>query len=334
MQKLKNDECAFNFCKFRICVTTKGRMRLDEATKILPLEGVLEMLEYIEGDIFNSPAQVLVNTVNTVGVMGKGLALSFKKRYPDMFDSYRKACEKHQFHVGKLMLCYAPDHWILLFPTKANWRNPSKMEYLEEGLNKFVNTYAEKGISSIAFPKLGCGNGELSWCDVKPVMERYLRALPITIYVYVGTDITQTPEHIAQQETIEWLKKNARDMSFNGVCDDLMHECSLLPYRFNDCGLLYTAEWNDGLCIADVKGMEYKLSEDDLFQAWDTIRNQGIVSTVTIGQKDKIFYAMLHSKGYISPIKIISIQGDEERMSDGYQINAGYGRAFAVQECV
>lgn len=167
------------------------------------------MIEYIEGDIFQSPAQVIVNTVNTVGVMGKGLALSFKKRYPGMFEVYRKACERHQLTIGKLMLYYAPDHWILMFPTKENWRNPSKVEYIEAGLKKFVNTYADKGITSIAFPKLGCGNGELSWEVIKQVMERYLKPLPITIYIYVGMDTTKHPEHISQQETLEWLRANA-----------------------------------------------------------------------------------------------------------------------------
>ena len=88
------------------------------------------MIEYIEGDIFDSPAQVIVNTVNTVGVMGKGLALSFKKRYPDMFESYKKVCEKHQLTIGKLMLYKEADHWILLYPTKENWRIPSILEYL------------------------------------------------------------------------------------------------------------------------------------------------------------------------------------------------------------
>lgn len=290
------------------------------------------MIEYVEGDIFNSPAQVLVNTVNTVGVMGKGLALSFKKRYPKMFDLYRKACEKHQFNIGKLMLYYAPDHWILLFPTKANWRNPSKIEYLEEGLKKFVNTYAEKGITSIAFPKLGCGNGELSWDDVKPVMERYLKSLPITIYIYIGIDKTQTPEHIAQQETIEWLKKNARDMSFNGVCDDLKFGCSLLPWQFEHSGMVYTMEWNNGLSIIDSNGKQIMLSESDLFQAWDAIRNQGIVSITKTDPKSYLFYALLQSRGYLSPIKILETYEHDKKMVDGYQINAGYGRTFALQE--
>lgn len=80
------------------------------------------MIRYIEGDIFKSPAQVLVNTVNTVGVMGKGIALEFKKRYPDMFQAYRDICDKRKLKTGSLMLCYEPDHWVLLFPTKEHWR--------------------------------------------------------------------------------------------------------------------------------------------------------------------------------------------------------------------
>ena len=144
------------------------------------------MIQYIEGDIFDSPAQVIVNTVNTVGVMGKGLALSFKQRYPNMFEKYKKVCENKLLTIGKLMMCYEADHWILLFPTKEHWRNPSKMEYIEEGLKKFVQTYAEKNITSIAFPRLGCGNGELDWNKVKPLMEHYLKDLPIDVYIYLG----------------------------------------------------------------------------------------------------------------------------------------------------
>ncbi len=289
------------------------------------------MIEYIEGDIFNSPAQVLVNTVNTIGVMGKGLALSFKKRYPKMYEHYKKACEKHQFGIGKLMLYYAPDHWILSFPTKINWRNPSKIEYIEEGLKKFVNTYAEKGITSIAFPKLGCGNGELNWHDVKCVMEQYLKPLPITIYIYVGGDNTQTPEHIAQQETIEWLKKNARDMSFNGMYDDLKHSNSLLPYQFSYNNVLYTLHLCDGLNITDAENNQIFLSEDDIFYAWDTIRNQEIVRLNELDEKSVLFYALLCNKGYLSPIKILQKKGENEEKIHGYQINSGYGRTYALQ---
>lgn len=143
------------------------------------------MIHYIEGDIFNSSAQVIVNAVNTVGVMGKGIALSFKNRYPDMLKKYVEVCKKKQLTIGKLMLVYEPDHWILLFPTKENWRDPSQLSYIEKGLIKFVNTYADKNIRSIAFPKIGCGNGGLSWKDVKPLMEKYLSPLPIDVYIYL-----------------------------------------------------------------------------------------------------------------------------------------------------
>jgi O-acetyl-ADP-ribose deacetylase (regulator of RNase III) len=144
------------------------------------------LLHYIEGDIFQSPVQVIVNPVNTVGVMGKGLALAFKKRYPEMFLCYQKACEKNQLKIGKLMLWNGPDYKVLLFPTKENWRYPSRLEYIEQGLKKFRDRYMEKGITSIGFPRLGCGNGELEWGKVKLLMEQYLSDLPIEIYIYAA----------------------------------------------------------------------------------------------------------------------------------------------------
>lgn len=143
------------------------------------------MIEYIQGNIFNSKVQTIVNPVNTVGVMGAGLALEFKKRYPKMFQSYKRACNKGLLSVGKLMLCDESDYRILLFPTKTDWREPSRIEYIESGLKKFVETYESKNITSIAFPKLGCGKGGLDWQEVKPIMERYLGNLPIPIIVCV-----------------------------------------------------------------------------------------------------------------------------------------------------
>ena len=91
------------------------------------------MIRYIEGDIFNSPAQVVVNTVNTVGVMGKGIAKEYKDRYPEMFRLYKEACRNKKLTIGKLMLWYGEDRWILNFPTKEDWRGKSKIEYIEKG---------------------------------------------------------------------------------------------------------------------------------------------------------------------------------------------------------
>ena len=136
--------------------------------------------------IFDSNAQTLVNTINCVGIMGKGLALEFKNRYPAMFDKYKSFCDKGVFKPGVLWIYKADDgKWILNFPTKVDWRNPSEMSYLEEGLKKFVEIWKDKGITSIAFPLLGCTNGGLNPDDVIPLMEKYLSqcdGLDVTIY--------------------------------------------------------------------------------------------------------------------------------------------------------
>lgn len=136
--------------------------------------------------IFDSSAQTLVNTINCVGVMGKGLALEFKNRYPAMFDKYKSFCDKGVFKPGVLWIYKAEDgKWILNFPTKIDWRNPSQISYIEEGLKKFVEIWKEKGITSIAFPLLGCSNGGLDPDVVIPIMEKYLNqcdGLDVTIY--------------------------------------------------------------------------------------------------------------------------------------------------------
>ena len=119
------------------------------------------MFKHVEGNIFNSNKQVIVNTVNCVGVMGKGIALECKLRYPEMFNAYKKYCDQKKLLPGTLQLWKSSDPWILNFPTKIHWKDPSKFEYLEKGLDKFINTYNQKGIKSISFPLLGASLGGL-----------------------------------------------------------------------------------------------------------------------------------------------------------------------------
>lgn len=291
------------------------------------------MLRYIEGDIFSSPAQVLVNPVNTVGVMGKGLALEFKQRYPDIFKWYKQMCDKHLFTIGKLMLCRAADYWVLLFPTKENWRNPSKIEYIEAGLKKFADTYADKGISSIAFPKLGCGNGELSWDDVRPVMEKYLKPLPIAVYIYVGVDNTVKPEHRATTEMERWMKAHARDMSFSGLCNEIKYVMQIAPYEIEVKGKgKCQVYWNQGLDFA-TGGETIYASEDELFQMWDYIQLNEIVgkrlqSGETKEAEDKfhMFCVLLAKLGYLTPIRLFKNVGDDA--CEGFQVNGGSRRLF------
>ncbi len=155
------------------------------------------------GNLFESHAHTLVNTVNCVGVMGKGIALDFKNKYPDMFKEYVQLCNAGQVKPGTPY--YYSDLFgtsIINFPTKDNWRSPSKLSYISNGLEWFRNNYQKYGITSIAFPPLGCGNGGLSWETVGPLMYEKLSDLPIDIEIYApfGTK----SEHM----TIEYLKKN------------------------------------------------------------------------------------------------------------------------------
>lgn len=290
------------------------------------------MIEYIQGNIFDSPAQVIVNTVNTVGVMGKGLALSFKQRYPEMFKKYRTACEKKQLTVGKLMLFYEADHWILLFPTKENWRNPSKMEYIEKGLIKFVNTYANKNITSIAFPMLGCGNGELLWDDVKPLMEKYLKPLPINIYIYLGMMPGSVPEHKSPAATLAWLKENAKDMSFNGVKDDISLATSVMPYMLTQGKGRYDVTFrNEMLSFVDTSDEKVvEVSEEQFYRVWDVIRRKSVFHITDASIQEKLIYELLYNFGYLTKIRLLDSK--TTIMHDGYQINEGSGRMYSLQE--
>jgi len=146
------------------------------------------------GDLLKSDAHALVNTVNRVGVMGKGVALQFKKRYPEMYDDYVRRCERGEVQLGKPYPYEATDgHLIINFPTKDHWRGVSNLSAIITGLRYLSRHYAEWGIRSIAVPPLGCGNGQLDWAVVGPTLFRELRKMPIevTLYAPLGTPTNQ-----------------------------------------------------------------------------------------------------------------------------------------------
>ena len=152
------------------------------------------MLIYRRTSLLESSAQTLVNTVNCVGVMGKGIARAFKEREPEMFSAYKRICDEKLLEPGKLWLWKGSDQWVLNFPTKIHWRYPSKIEWIEVGLAKFVSNYSHLGIREISFPRLGCGNGGLDWSNVRPLMEHYLAKLPIHVYIHDYTVDIGLPE--------------------------------------------------------------------------------------------------------------------------------------------
>lgn len=134
------------------------------------------MVELHRGSLFENPAQALVNPVNTVGVMGKGLALQFRERFPEMFADYARACAAGELEVGRVhVFDRGADHtrarWIIHFPTKRHWREPSRMADVEAGLLALVAAVTELKIKSVAVPALGCGLGGLRWSDARPLIE-------------------------------------------------------------------------------------------------------------------------------------------------------------------
>src|SRR3989338_8817293 len=142
------------------------------------------MIKFIQGDIFESKSQTLVATVNCVGVMGKGLAKEFKERFPEMFKEYARVCKRGELQQGKLFVYDELEKKVVCFPTKDNWKGPSKYEFIEAGLKTLHENYKAWGITSIAIPPLGSGLGGLDWKKVKELIIRYLQDLPVDIEIY------------------------------------------------------------------------------------------------------------------------------------------------------
>lgn len=146
------------------------------------------MIIYKEGNILDAKAEALVNTVNTVGIMGKGIALKFKNEFPENYLKYKQAVDQGEIVTGKVQI--VPVHelngvkYIVNFPTKAHWRFPSKLHWIKDGLRDLHQKVQALKIGSIALPPLGCGNGGLNWDDVKPLIIEALSDLDINVYVY------------------------------------------------------------------------------------------------------------------------------------------------------
>lgn len=155
-----------------------------------------------EGDIFRSKAQTWVNTVNTVGVMGKGIALGFKRRFPDMYEDYVERCRRGEVRLGRPYLFKrATLPWIMNFPTKEHWRSPARLDAIVEGLRHLKANYREWGIKSLAVPPLGSGEGQLEWRIVGPTLYRHLKELdiPLELYAPFGTPHDELqPEYLEQ----------------------------------------------------------------------------------------------------------------------------------------
>lgn len=203
------------------------------------------MISFHNTNLLKSDAEALVNTVNTAGIMGKGVALQFKEHFPLNYKLYQKACEAGEVRLGKMFVTETGQltgpRYIVNFPTKADWRSHSKLSHIAEGLDDLVRVIQEKKIKSIAVPPLGCGNGGLDWKDVKPLIVSRLSLLaPL-----VGIEVFEPGHHSYTKTTNNGVAKltKARALTvalaerYNVLGFDISHlEIQKLAYFLQELG--------------------------------------------------------------------------------------------------
>ena len=264
------------------------------------------MLTYVRTSVLDCDTQTVVNTVNTDGVMGKGIAAAYKRRYPEMYKRYRELCKAGNFKVGQLWLWKENGQWILNFPTKTTWRRPSEVSYIEAGLRKFVDTYEERGITEISFPLLGCGNGGLDWgTQVQPLMERYLNRLPIPVYIHEYEVDLGLPEH-----------KEARKGSYNRSYESFL--CSLSKLISEKQGKFHTVAHGSPFCARLVDdALEIRRSEtdrrvirvhaDELLALWSLLLKGPVTARSLVGKAHEEAYyvfGVVSSLPFVRPVQV------------------------------
>ena len=164
------------------------------------------MIELQQGDILKAKADALVNTVNCVGVMGRGIALQFSKAFPDVFKAYEAACKRGEVEPGKVVSHdlnrFEQPHYVINVPTKKHWRGKSRMEYIEAGLDALVEEVRRLGVKSVAVPPLGCGLGGLNWSEVRARIEQAFEALPdVHVLLFEPKGAPSAEEMAKEQKT-------------------------------------------------------------------------------------------------------------------------------------
>lgn len=181
------------------------------------------MITFVNTDIFTSPAQALVNTVNCEGYMGKGLAYQFKLMYPEMNKDYVNACKRGDVVIGRMYTYQTNDKLIINFPTKNQWRKPSKMEYIKQGIEDLIRIINEQKIKSIAIPPLGSGNGGLDWSEVRDLLSTSLESIQdVDVYIHEPGKFAPNKAKHKPKLTLAALllldiKRGLRDSFFNQI---------------------------------------------------------------------------------------------------------------------
>ena len=197
-------------------------------------------MKVLVGDILQSKTQTLINTVNCVGIMGKGIAQEFKNRFPEMFDDYAERCERKEVKPGVPYLyktMFPPQ--IINFPTKDHWKSVSRITDIEHGMQLLLSQYKEWGITSLAIPPLGCGNGQLEWKAVGPLIYRYAGQMdiPVELYAPYGTPPRELTTEFLSQTSPAAHHKNGRTVqsAINPAwvaLVDILHRIEAQPYHW------------------------------------------------------------------------------------------------------
>lgn len=252
------------------------------------------MVDILTGNLFESPAQTLVNTVNCVGVMGKGIAKQFRDHYPAMFKEYKNRCDKGLVKLGEPYLYRnLTDKWVLNFPTKDHWRSVSKLTDIQAGLQYLELHYKAWGIESLAVPPLGCGNGQLDWKVVGPILHEALQRLDIPVYLYApsGTPAVQlTKPFLSQGNRRDDIMSRSREVTAAHIAVVAVlakHEVQKVRYpvgRTSFQKLVYfVQEAGIPLDLQFEKG-SYGPHSSDLNRFIATLQNNGLVTEQKRGQ--------------------------------------------------
>jgi len=209
-------------------------------------------MKIVTGNIFSSKMQTIVNPINCEGAMGAGLALEFRLRYPVMNEKYISLCKQNKIDIGILWIYKnSPERWILNFPTKKHWKYPTKTEYLKKGLEKFVNTYDQKDIQSIAFPILGSDKGGLSSDVSMKIMDDFLSRCTIPVEIYKYDPALIDPEFLL-------FKKRFFEIGL----DDFISKCNIQQrYAIKLENALHNPKINSLSSLCSVKGVGIKTVE-------------------------------------------------------------------------
>jgi O-acetyl-ADP-ribose deacetylase (regulator of RNase III) len=201
------------------------------------------MIHEGRGNLLDAHVEAVVNTVNTQGAMGKGIALQFKKAFPENFSEYEKACVRGEVVIGRVLVhrtLLAEPRYVINFPTKKHWQHPSKIEYIRDGLVDLVAQVCERDIRSIAIPPLGCGLGGLKWSEVRPLIEGAFRDLPaVEVWLY-PPGASPSPE--AMPDRTERPKMTRGRAAIVGIMDQYLR-----------------AEYEDSLSVLEIQKLAYFL---------------------------------------------------------------------------